>query len=674
MTVRNLQTVVDYATWTLAIAALPNPLDQDYTLEDQNSATYAESVAVGIANAGFTLTLRGRVGFTKPIINAGGFADGIDVTLGKVVLRDLDVRAATNIKLRIRGGGTHTIDRVVAGLTGGSGWALVVDNTQNVTVQNSLLRQVSGNAEGVRLLGNTDGLLFDHTTIDSLPSTLASNAYSVIRFAQSAGARTTTFRNCILRGHDDGAGFLIYRFSSVANRDGLTSNYNYFAPGSNMSVAGVDAGASYITLVDWQATGKDANSQYQQGDDPLAEPIFINVTTDFHLAAGTRALDAADPGSAVAVDLDNVSRPQPVGGIRDIGAYETLSTVITNAGAIVSTEAHGTPTVKADWIVTNAGAIASSEAFGTPLVVLAIHAVGIASVEAFGLPKIENFGVLITAPTTGLITGGTEVIVAGSGIDMSALSDDFEDGVLDAGKWTAVIVGGGVVSEIGDALELITVAGADRAGVRAVTAAAAVDARADYAARSITFGAATEAVTAGLGLYVGAADDLWLEVLETRRGTKRARVTARVGGVTTWTRETALGSGSFSGQLRVLRVGGAVACEVSGTEVAALGWLSTNAQPELRAGGAVLRSGVTSFARVPVVTFAGEVASLSEVVSPARVHLWTPAGRVSGAAQTLVYGEALTAVAIPDGFIYTLDSRVPVVGRAGTRTLTAKIR
>ena len=49
-------------------------------------------------------------------------------------------------------------------------------------------------------------------------------------------------------------------------------------------------------------------------------PMFVNGTTDFHLAAGSPAIDKADPAATETRDVDGEMRP--LGSARDIGADE----------------------------------------------------------------------------------------------------------------------------------------------------------------------------------------------------------------------------------------------------------------------------------------------------------------------------------------------------------------
>lgn len=338
VTVRNLTTLVDYATWTLALAALPNPLVADVVLEDQNAATYAETVTVGVAAGGFTLTLRGRTWATRPTINAGGLLLGIDVTAGKVVLQNLEIRNAVGTGLRLMGGAGHVVDRVKS--YNSAGWALWIENC-DVSVRNALLHRGGGGGTGVVLLnGTVDGTSITHTTIDGTPG----GAFSALEWTLTGGTRVVTLRNNIYRMYTV-AGQYVYDFNgSVASRDALVSDYNYFAPSGGPLA---DAGGPYANLAAWQATGKDAHSVEQTGADPLAEGIFVNQgAEDYHLVVGTRARDAGDPADTEVLDLDGNGRP--VGVATDLGCFEygstgpiitvalTASSAVVNAPTVVA--------------------------------------------------------------------------------------------------------------------------------------------------------------------------------------------------------------------------------------------------------------------------------------------------------------------------------------------------
>jgi parallel beta-helix repeat protein len=55
---------------------------------------------------------------------------------------------------------------------------------------------------------------------------------------------------------------------------------------------------------------------------------YVNPSAgDFHLQAGSPAIDAGSSVDAPNTDFDGISRPQPAGGIDDIGAYEYVSRI-----------------------------------------------------------------------------------------------------------------------------------------------------------------------------------------------------------------------------------------------------------------------------------------------------------------------------------------------------------
>lgn len=94
---------------------------------------------------------------------------------------------------------------------------------------------------------------------------------------------------------------------------GLSSDYNVVV--NRFAVDG-----KFITFVKWQAKGYDAHALLATS----LQQLFVDVgTNNYHLAAGSPAIDAGITVPEVTDDLDGQPRPQGTG--YDIGAYESLT-------------------------------------------------------------------------------------------------------------------------------------------------------------------------------------------------------------------------------------------------------------------------------------------------------------------------------------------------------------
>jgi len=91
--------------------------------------------------------------------------------------------------------------------------------------------------------------------------------------------------------------------------------YNPSIGAPNNTVTGTGCQANYTLMFPQQTALPGANNKL--GVDPK---LLDAQNGDFHLAAGSPAIDAADPAAGNPTDFDGLARPQ--GSARDIGAYE----------------------------------------------------------------------------------------------------------------------------------------------------------------------------------------------------------------------------------------------------------------------------------------------------------------------------------------------------------------
>jgi hypothetical protein len=105
-----------------------------------------------------------------------------------------------------------------------------------------------------------------------------------------------------------------------------------------------NGGDTIQSLTQWQVTGRDLHSL-------VATPaqLFVNPTSDFHLLAGSPAVDAGTTNFAPLVDLDGNNRP--AGAAVDIGAYERTvaipgntapTNIVLSGNSVLETSAAGT--------------------------------------------------------------------------------------------------------------------------------------------------------------------------------------------------------------------------------------------------------------------------------------------------------------------------------------------
>jgi len=172
-------------------------------------------------------------------------------------------------------------------------------------------------------------------------SVAASGCISTIQRNRITDAQTTiyldgstsVFENNVLVDHGS---FL----DGVNIANGATARFNTL-----VNLSGVDSGAMSLScngtveatsnIIAWHSSHPPCASKYSLFDEIAGtQPGMGNVTGnaasffvdpaggDFHLATGSPAVGAGEPGLPVMVDIDGNPRPNPMGSSPDIGAYE----------------------------------------------------------------------------------------------------------------------------------------------------------------------------------------------------------------------------------------------------------------------------------------------------------------------------------------------------------------
>jgi hypothetical protein len=195
------------------------------------------------------------------------------------------------------------------------------DGVQNSVIRNNLVYGYErnglafyqdtggGGSQNNQVIGNT--IYFD-----------SSNGYYAISI--SGGAQPSSgnqlFDNIFYRVASSSYGYGAVAVDS-ASLAGFKSDYNVVTNGFNLDPAN---GTQFLTLAQWQAqTGQDMHSL-------IATPaqLFVNGSPtfssyDFHLAAGSPAINAGVNLASLPTDITGKARPTGTGAdVTDIGAYE----------------------------------------------------------------------------------------------------------------------------------------------------------------------------------------------------------------------------------------------------------------------------------------------------------------------------------------------------------------
>ena len=192
------------------------------------------------------------------------------------------------------------------GAKGGAG--INMDGVADTLVRNNLL--YGNHASGIAIFQQDGGVCSQRNRVLNNTILMPADGRWAITLGDAACVSNQIINNILYSAHS-------YRGSinlPQATVSGLQSDYNIVVDRFT-----VNDGDSVINLAAWQALGYDAHSFIVAPGALFADP----AADDYHLRAGSPAINAGTPRADVAADLDG--RARPVGGGYDIGAYEYAS-------------------------------------------------------------------------------------------------------------------------------------------------------------------------------------------------------------------------------------------------------------------------------------------------------------------------------------------------------------
>jgi MYXO-CTERM domain-containing protein len=221
------------------------------------------------------------------------------------------------------------------GTSGGSG--INGDGVQSSVIQNNLL--YGNHASGISLYqidagdASKNNVLVNNTVVQASDGRWCLNISDDPSLAGGATGNTV-LNNIFYNLHAFRGSITI----TPASLPGFVSDYNVV-----MDRLSPDGDTTTLTLAAWRtATGQDAHSLIATP----AQLIENAGADDYHLAAGSPAIDVGTATHAPAVDLEDHARP--AGGGFDIGAYEYGSVLVDGGlppqtdAAVAQTDAAGT--------------------------------------------------------------------------------------------------------------------------------------------------------------------------------------------------------------------------------------------------------------------------------------------------------------------------------------------
>lgn len=266
----------------------------DLTVENNETSRSTRQHGIYVSNSGDRPTVRGNLVW-------GNAASGIQLNADASMGGDGVISNAM-------------IERNVIHDNGRIGGASInLDGVQSSTVRNNLIYNAL--ASGIALFridgatGSRNNLVENNTVLVNNPATPTNGRWAV---TVSDGSTGNTLRNNILYSSHPYRGSLAITADSLP---GTVSNYNVV---ENALAADGDTA---ISLSAWRAaTGQDVNSLL--ADDPAV--LFVNAAGgDYHLRAGSPAIDRGTSAGAPPYDFEGQARPSGSGV--DIGHDEYVS-------------------------------------------------------------------------------------------------------------------------------------------------------------------------------------------------------------------------------------------------------------------------------------------------------------------------------------------------------------
>ncbi len=212
--------------------------------------------------------------------------------------------------------GTATLSRIEIDKAGGTG----VDNRGTLTVRDCRIEEsmnagiTSSDLIDVRrteLLRNVGGGISASSGFTIINTVIASNGgfgslFGGAKLAPVAG-KPAVFRFSTVTANTGGSSSGIQCDQPVTVEDSIVA--------ANASLIFPELSAMCSARYSLFGATLPAGPGNLQGS-----PMFVTDSSDFHLRAGSPAIDSADPAATEAEDLEGVARP--AGAARDIGAYE----------------------------------------------------------------------------------------------------------------------------------------------------------------------------------------------------------------------------------------------------------------------------------------------------------------------------------------------------------------